>query len=599
MTSLPNEHILSYIQQFLAREPSFALMVSGEWGTGKTFLVKSFFRERTDYLYVSLNGTTKANEIVERLYFAAFPVLADKTMRALGSIARSVAGVFRVKSDLKMDDLLDLDKYRILIFDDLERTSMKPEEFLGFINNFVEHDSKHVILIANETELSKRENYNQIREKVVGFSLDVKPDFEAALAGLRPSFSPPYAQFLERAHDNLMKALNEADLKNIRVAKYVLAEFADIFEQISGTNIGDDEATQMFLAFFVLDYAYKTGMISRQDIAQRNTDDFTLAFMRGREGYEPSVIDRLDDAHPNIDVFSSSFDNEYLESKICDGFHNSEKLSRTLGDISGRSNPEENPEWRNLWYLIHQSDEVIDESFSRMMRNFHDRTYDEAGAIFHVFGLLHRMQEAGLLEWKTERITRECKKFILDKFKDRSLPILASDFISGLRHGSAHGLGFTAIREPSFQEIATFYRAKSNELKDALLLEEIKTLIDASQFDVGQFRSIILQGARDDNVYSRPFLHLINATKFAESVMKEEADQQFEILSGLGSRYEQSPYVEVRSTEAPWLRKLIKGLRSLARKRSKTARFRINEIIKWNLEEPAKADEEVSAGVAP
>jgi predicted ATPase len=44
MTSLPNEHILSYIEQFLAREPSFALMVSGEWGTGKTFLMKSFFR---------------------------------------------------------------------------------------------------------------------------------------------------------------------------------------------------------------------------------------------------------------------------------------------------------------------------------------------------------------------------------------------------------------------------------------------------------------------------------------------------------------------------------------------------------------------------
>ncbi len=561
-------------------------MISGEWGTGKTFLVKSHFQQHTDYLYVSLNGTTSAHDIVERLYLAAFPVLADKTIKALGSIARSIAGAFRLKSDLDMQSLLDLDKYRILIFDDLERSLMSPEELLGFINSFVEHDTKHVILIANEHELYKKPTYKNIREKVVGFSLDVKPDFDAALMDFRSNFPEPYKKFLESAHGDLLNALNETGLKNVRVTKYVLNEFLEVFEQISNAKIGTDDALAMFLAFFVLDYSYKTGTVTRDDIKGRQTDDFTLALLRHREGYEPGAMERLSEAHANIDVFSKSFDNEYLELKICAGFHDSDKLARTLGDISGKTNSTQNPEWRNLWYLIHQSDDVVEESFARMMSNFNSRSYDDAGVILHVFGLLHRMREAGLLKWPVERITRECKKFILDKFNSQSLPLFGGDFITGYRHGSAHGLGFTAIRETGFQEAADYYRNKSDELKNVLLLTELNSIIEKSEFDLNAFRAIILQGVREDNVYSRPFLHDISANKFAAAVMKESAKQQFEILSALGSRYYQSPYPNVRSLEAPWLRKLVTALRKIARKQSSVTKFRIEETIKWNLSEP-------------
>ena len=58
-----------------------------------------------------------------------------------------------------MDDLLDLDSFKVIVFDDLERSLMRPEELLGFINNFVEHDTKHVILIANEECLIKCDKY--------------------------------------------------------------------------------------------------------------------------------------------------------------------------------------------------------------------------------------------------------------------------------------------------------------------------------------------------------------------------------------------------------------------------------------------------------
>lgn len=582
----PNQHVVQYLDQFLAREANFALMISGEWGTGKTFLVNSHLGMRKDSLYVSLNGTAKVSDVIERLYLAAFPIFSDKTVKALGSIGRSIAGAFRIKTDLKVNDLFDIDKYNIIIFDDIERSLICPVELLGFINNFVEHDTKHVILIANEIELNKKLNYKEIREKVIGFTLDVRADFESAIVHFRSKFSESYQIFLKSSHEELLRVLREAGLKNVRVTKYVLSEFEEVYAQISSSKINAEEMRAMFLSFFVLNYAYKTGAIVREDIRKRNTNDFTRLFLSNRDDHEPDDLEKLNRSHANVDVYTSSFDSEYLEEKICDGFHDCDKLARTLGDLSAKSDSKQNPEWRNLWYLIHQEDEVVTESFERMMQNFTARSYDDPGVILHVFGLLHRMRDAGLLKWTTNRITRECKKYISDLFVSKTLPLFGDDFISGYRHGSAHGLGFTSIGEPSFIEAMNFYRVKSEELKDILILEEIKTIVEDEDFKVDAFRALILQGAREDNVYSRPIMHLTDPAKLADSVINAPAEKQFEILIAIGSRYNQSPYPDVRTTEATWLRKFIKALRSAAKRESKVTKFRIEEAIKWSSVEP-------------
>lgn len=309
-----------------------------------------------------------------------------------------------------------------------------------------------------------------------------------------------------------------------------------------------------------------------------------MAFLRSTDKYDPTSLDKLNEMFPNIDLLSNEFDSEFLVEKICDGRHNDKNLERTLGDILGKSNSTSNPEWRNLWYFLHQNDDVIEESFNRMMSNFNLRNYDDAGVIFHVFGILHQMREVGLLNWSASRIVREGKKFISDKAKARTLPLLGNDYITGLRHGAAHGLGFSSIKEPGFQELVAFYRAKSDEVRDSLILEEMKCILEATTFDLNNFRGIILQGGREDNVYNRPFLHKISASKFCASLMKEDAKQQWEILSALGSRYDNSPYLEVVTGELAWLTQIKKILSKEAKKASKSTRFRLNKLVEWHID---------------
>lgn len=584
-----NQHINTYLDQFLSSPPDFAVLISGDWGSGKTYLVQRYLSQSRRHLYVSLNGTSKPSDITDRLYFAAFPVIADKTMRAFGSIARTIAGIFRVKSDLSAKDLLSIDSYDILVFDDLERSSISASELLGFINTFVEHDTKHVILIGNEVELDKKDGYKEIREKVIGFSLTVEPDFSSALCQRYSVLHTDYRDFLQANHEALLSIIAEGGQRNIRIAKNIVGEFTDIFQQCKSEGIAFEEFSAMFASFYVLSYAYKIGAIARSDIRGRSDNDFTAAFLKHADSYVPGPLEELDNRHPNVGIFSTAFDNEYLESKICDGFHDSVKLGRTLGDLLGRSNPKENPEWRNLWYLLQQSDEVIEESYNRMMDRFGRRDYHDAGEIFHVFGLLFRMREVGILKLTKAEITRNCVKFVNDKVEDRSLPLLGDDF-SDLRYGSAHGLGFTSLQEKGFQSATTFYKTQSNKLRSKLLLEELNLIFEADQFDVDQFRSIILQGDRDFNVYGRPFLHQTDPGTLAEAIMRQGANTQFNIIAALGSRYEQSPYPDVSNKEARWLRSLMSKLKKLSKEVSTSTAFRIDQTLKWNIEKPSQSD---------
>ena len=71
----------------------------------------------------------------------------------------------------------------LLIFDDLERCSMNVSDVLGYITAFVEHEGFKAIIVANEDDVLKRDDkrYAEIKEKLIGQTLSIKPYITAAL----------------------------------------------------------------------------------------------------------------------------------------------------------------------------------------------------------------------------------------------------------------------------------------------------------------------------------------------------------------------------------------------------------------------------------
>jgi Cdc6-like AAA superfamily ATPase len=163
MTS-KNQHIENYLNYYFNPkfDANFAVMISGEWGCGKTWFIKqyckSFEESRKEkgskirFVYVSLNGLTSFTEIEDQIFEQLHPFRASKGFVLANKLFKSF-----LRSSIRLD--LDFDKDPnndgsiniapleamfdgvpekpsdcFIIFDDFERCRIEIESILGYIN---------------------------------------------------------------------------------------------------------------------------------------------------------------------------------------------------------------------------------------------------------------------------------------------------------------------------------------------------------------------------------------------------------------------------------------------------------------------------------
>lgn len=195
-----NSHIETYLDYYcrLSHAPGFAVLLKGQWGSGKTWFINKYRENREGQnqkcFYVSLYGMTSCSEIEDAFFQQLHPILSSKGMAITSKILKGlVKGTLKIdlNDDRRNDGTLNvqipevnLPEYlknadkRILIFDDLERCKIDLSNILGYINYFVEHQELKVILVANEDELLKNDSYKVIKEKLIGKTFGVSLDFE-------------------------------------------------------------------------------------------------------------------------------------------------------------------------------------------------------------------------------------------------------------------------------------------------------------------------------------------------------------------------------------------------------------------------------------
>lgn len=197
---MSNAHIENFLEYYLKlkESPGYAVLLSGDWGSGKTWFLKTFMDTKDHkYLWASFNGVSRYSEIEDQFFEQLHPRLASKEMKLAGKIFKGLLkatvkidwdddgkadGSATIQNpDLKKSDFLNTDKY-VVVFDDIERSQMEIEEVLGYINQYVEVVGQKVICICNEKDIiEKTERYQKIREKVIGKVFEVNPDFQEIL----------------------------------------------------------------------------------------------------------------------------------------------------------------------------------------------------------------------------------------------------------------------------------------------------------------------------------------------------------------------------------------------------------------------------------
>src|SRR3989339_1118767 len=139
---MPNKHIDEFLNYYIddkkLKNPQYAVLLKGKWGSGKTHFINEYKKHLDEIsqkcIYVSLYGVTSYDEIETKLLKAIHPKLYnDKTIFAGKILKGLLKGTLKLdlnddgKTDgsasvqipnFKPEDLLNT-KDRILIFDDV------------------------------------------------------------------------------------------------------------------------------------------------------------------------------------------------------------------------------------------------------------------------------------------------------------------------------------------------------------------------------------------------------------------------------------------------------------------------------------------------
>ena len=171
-------------------EPQFSVLIKGDWGCGKTFLVKKILEETygKEYedkaIWLSVYGLSSIQQLRQKLFEKIHPILTSKVAKfAFATVKAGLKASARLdfNNDEKDDFSFDLaipdfetDENgkkvtikKVLIVDDLERCAIPMSELLGFFSEEILEKKVRAIFISNDEKIKELQNieivYNKVR----------------------------------------------------------------------------------------------------------------------------------------------------------------------------------------------------------------------------------------------------------------------------------------------------------------------------------------------------------------------------------------------------------------------------------------------------
>ena len=276
---LINNNMLDGIRNYLSMESTGALMVSGEWGCGKTYHIEKVVmpalqQDGWNPVKVSLFGIESVNEMPLRIadnYKRPENNEVDGTKKEkkkswLSSLGKEKAGKALAKgaqfaSKISwLGNFVDVEtlvnnnsgllykliptENTVIILDDIERVIdiIDVHTLLGAINELVEQRGYKVVVIANNSYMQQKSEAKLVfKEKVIEKTLVYEPDVVSIFKELcGKGYSSPFTAFMtaQKAVEVIDPSYPsykedkglQVELHNIRILKFALAHFSKIYE---------------------------------------------------------------------------------------------------------------------------------------------------------------------------------------------------------------------------------------------------------------------------------------------------------------------------------------------------------------------------------
>ena len=301
--------------------------------------------KRFTTIYMSLYGISNLEEISKKIFIETTQLM-DKNLRKFmdahgqtsipeyaktGLDMANFFGVTQNGDKIDYGDFFSTDD-KVLCFDDLERANVDVIDILGYINNFVEHDHIKTIIICNEKELStkikssnlemktfiatylldkqgelntadkpivekiqnkienvfdKANDYERIKEKLIGETFEYAPKFDYIINGIlmRYENDPDLIRFLRENTRLIILTFERSGTRNLRILKHALNGFQKVYDMVEKNypNTNNRVMQTMLIFTIAISFEIKAGKITKDKFENiKDNEEYKSLFVSSR-----------------------------------------------------------------------------------------------------------------------------------------------------------------------------------------------------------------------------------------------------------------------------------------------------------------------------
>lgn len=594
----PNKHVIEYLDYYcsMVSAPEFGVLLKGDWGSGKTWFIRKYLEEKEiQSIYVSLYGIASFSEIEDEFFRQLHPKLSSKGMKLAGKILKGILKTtikVDLDSDGKPDDtinsqipdinlpdyLTNIDSY-ILIFDDLERCKIDIANILGYINHFVEHQGFKVIIIAHEDKLLERDEYKEIKEKLIGKTFSITPNLDSAIDDFIGKLTHTAASlFLIESKPLITEVYTLSDFKNLRILKQSLWDFERIYKVLPAKATDKDELVKRILALSLMfSLEVRIGALLPSDIHSLNLASVDLWCLSKKEITQKTPQQKLIEKYKPLDLYHPIPDESFWSDYLGKGTINQEVLIDSIDNSIFFLN-NNTPNWVKLWHYFDLLDEEFDDVLEKVNKEYELKEFDSIGVIKHVVGLFLRLSEVELYSQRKDQILASAKQYV-DGLK---ATIMSIEKTNGFEDSISYsGLGFHGNELPEYKEFCNYVREVQLQEKQERMPNAASELIKIMKTDVSKFaRMIFLSNSEDCHYWNIPIFKYADITEFFDNLLDLQPKDRRTIIYALDERYKPENNSSNLIDELDWLRKVRNELQNKSvQKKGKVSGYTIGLMV--------------------
>lgn len=603
---LHNEKIRKTIANYcnLPVAPEYSILVKGHWGTGKTYFIDSFIKEKTDdfkFLNVSLYGMASIDEIEERFFQLLNPILSSKKMVLARQLGKGfLKGAFKIDLDgdgkgdgslnaslpnINLQDYLTDTQNCILVFDDVERCSMELGQLLGYINHFVEREGYKVILIADEEKLLERETeqsqpYTKIKEKLIGKSLTISSDVsvvydsfisEIALESTRSVFS-----------DNkklVIDVYKQSGYQNLRSLRKIFIDFNSFYCELD-EKIKESESlvSELLRIFCVLSFEVYAGSLT-SDLIPDFIGFGGFLWLSDEKYKAKSERNRALASKYNLDHIDSIIDVSSWTEWFSDGNTNFSNVNEVLLK-SAFILKETTPNWKKLLQLFDLDEQEYTSLIKDVWSEFKNGEITELGPIKHIVGIYLYLAEHRLISRKASGIVNEARRVIKKLALEKKL-VVSSDFDPIDDMGVYDGYTYWGNSIDEFANFCRDFEQIINEYQIQKRLDCSPSLLKLVTSDLEQLQSLLTDTDEKDNYAYVSVMNGINVTDFVMAVESLQSESKRKLFKILSNRYKNQSSSHLKD-ELLWAKAVVERLQKRHRRKTrKIESFSLLRFVEW------------------